>query len=161
MRFEPEIPASRMLDASAPGGVKTVKPARTARLVVSRRNLLTLLAKLDANREAGRAVSAVTIGDPDNRIFLHAEEDDVHYDPQRRMALGHAPVPGRAVRDAATQAPLTDAAYADVLRTARETPGFAEAHDSETHRREAAQHAASYTERGRSSAAGHHDGGKL
>ena len=75
-------------------------------LIVSRRNLLTLLAKLDANAQAGTQVSACTIGDPDGMIFLSAEEDAVHYDPERRAALGHAPVPGYMVRDSVSQRPL-------------------------------------------------------
>jgi len=79
----------------------------TPTLTVSRRNLLALLTKLDINRDAGRQVSAVMIGDPDGVIYLHAEEDDVHYDPERRAALGHAPVPGIMVRSAEDQTPLT------------------------------------------------------
>lgn len=78
----------------------------TPTLVVSRRNLLTLLAKLDANREAGAQVSAVAIGDPDNVIILHAEEDEVHYDPERRAALGHAPVAGHMVRTMIDHRPI-------------------------------------------------------
>lgn len=63
-------------------------------LYVSRRNLRALLAKLDANKEAGEAISACTIGDPDCTIWITAEEDVHHYDPERRRKLGHAPTPG-------------------------------------------------------------------
>jgi len=101
MRYQEEIPAD------VPGGVRVGYTTRRLRqLTVSRRNLLTLLAKLDANATAGEPVSAVSIIDPDGQILLHAEEDAVHYDPERRAALGHQPHPGRVVRDAVTQEPI-------------------------------------------------------
>lgn len=81
------------------------KPA----LTVSRRNLLTLLAKLDANREARRRVSACSIVDPDHMIMLCAEEDATHYDPVLRAALGHSAEPGQVVRDAESQRPIVRA----------------------------------------------------
>ncbi len=63
-------------------------------LVVSRKNLLTLLAKLDANVLAGERVSHAAIVDPDGVVLIHAEEDDVHYDPELRASLGHAAFAG-------------------------------------------------------------------
>lgn len=68
-------------------------PEHPLRLVVSRRNLLTLLAKLDANvRQPG--TSFVEIGDPSGQIHIHAEEDEIHYNAEARLARGEAPYAG-------------------------------------------------------------------
>lgn len=75
-------------------------------LVVSERNLRSLLMKLETNRAAGLEISACAIVDPDGKIMIKAEPDEVHYDPNRRAALGHAPYPGRVVRDAISQEPV-------------------------------------------------------
>lgn len=56
------------------------------RVELTRRNLLSLLAKLDGNPPN----SACTLIDPDTKIAVRAVEDDVHYKAEGRA-------PGRMV----------------------------------------------------------------